>query len=132
APAGAGGAPPPLLVQEVEDGLGRARGLFGAPRFERGAGAAQAVLHGLVRHVALREVVEELGQDALDPARVPLLHDLGVAAVGRAALAARGARGEDGAGEAARGVQGGAPGPALPPPPPLPAHERAAALPPPA
>ena len=77
-----------LVLEVVERDLRDADRLLGVERVERLARELQPVLDRLLGIVGLREMVHELGVDALEPAGVALFDQLGVLAVERPALAA--------------------------------------------
>ena len=91
-----------VVLEVVERDLRDADRLLRAEGVERLLRELQAVLDGLLGDVRLREVVDELGVDALEPPGVALLEELRVLAVERAALAARERGVEDVAHDAAR------------------------------
>ncbi len=93
----------PFLVPEViEGGLRDARRLLRAEGVEGLFRELQAVVHGFPGHVALREVVDELGVHAVEASLVALFEEVRVRAVERAALPPREGAVEDVAHDAAR------------------------------
>ena len=82
-------ARPLLVLEELERDLRDADRVLGAEGVERLLRELQSVLDRLLGHVALPEVVDELGVDALEPPGRALLDQLGVLAVEGTAAPAR-------------------------------------------